>query len=488
MRRRLRQIRMDARREDGFTVFEMLVASLLLVIGMMVTFQAFDAASRNTLRLKQSQVVLDRAQQEMEKIRALPYSQIALTVAPGASTDANSPAYRINSGKFALTRSPLGNYADLVINGGSLFGSTSTITGGAIAPESGTVTSGDLKMRVYRYVVWQNDINCPNSAPEGQVSCPGNQDFKRVIVAVRLVNNNGSFSTRNYVEVKSDFIDPNKTTLTDPPPGPLGVVTAQQFWLSDTPCAATGTTTRADVTANHALHNTLGTCASGPQTGTTPGAPDALMTSSPPDTFLDDPNLPGFYDYANDFYLEPSPPDGDRGVQIRRQDVAGCAYSPAGTNPESKIHRWVTDPLPIAFTLTGTVSLEFYTAAINNATHAGKLCIYLFRRSEAGTPPVGTDTLMGPSSTVGSFTYTPAAGANWPKAAPTADDPLGWRKVRVQLTLPAAVTIPAGQRLGLALSTERAGTTFDAGLQILYDHHKTPTRIEVQTTTPINAG
>ena len=272
------------------------------------------------------------------------------------------------------------------------------------------------------------------------------------------------------------------------------MVTAQQFWLSDTPCSASGTTERGEVGANHALHNTLGTCASGLQTGTVAGAPDALLTSPPPDTFLDDPALPGFYDYSNDFYLEPSPPDGDRGVQLRRQDVAGCQWNPAqlGTNPESKIHRWVTDPMPSNFTLSGKVTLEFYTAAINNATHAGKLCIYLFRRSEAGSPPVATDSWnLGPSGSAASFTYTPLAGANWPKATPTTDDPLGWTKVRVQMTINPSVvpyTIPAGQRLGFALSTERAGTTFDAGLQVLYDHHKTPTRIEVETTTPINAG
>ena len=486
MRERLREIRSAAAREDGFTVFEMLVASMLLVMGMMATLLAFDSATRNTFRLKQSQIVLDRAQQEMESIRALRFSEIALTVNPGGSTDPASPAYRVSNGKFALVREPLGSWADLVLNGGSLFGG-GTISGAKVAPQT-LITDGDVRMRVYRYVVWQNDPNCPNAAPAGQVSCPGTQDFKRVVVAVRLVNADGSFSSRNYVEISSDFIDPSKTTLTDPPPGPLGVVTAQQFWLSDSPCDPSGTTNRTDINNDHALHNTMGTCASGLQTGTTAGAPDALITTSPPDTFLDDPALPGFYDYSNDFYLEPSPPDGDRGVQLRRQDAAGCNYSPAGANPESKIHRWVSDPLAANFTMTGKVTLEFYTSAINNATHSGRLCVYLFRRIEAGAPPVATDTaILNPSGSVPYFTYTPPAGENWPRAAPTVDDPLGWKKVRVQMNF-SSITIPAGQRLGLALSTERAGTTFDAGLQVLYDHHKAPTRIEVETTTPITAG
>src|SRR5687768_12498909 len=154
MRRRLAEIRKVAAREDGFTVFEMLVASMLLVVGMMATLLAFDSSTRNTLRLKQSQVMLERAQQEMEKIRALPYNQIALTVLPAQSSDPESPASRISAGSFALTRD-LTRYASLVVNGTSLFPNR-TVTGGTLAPES-TVTSGDLTLRVYRYVVWRRD-------------------------------------------------------------------------------------------------------------------------------------------------------------------------------------------------------------------------------------------------------------------------------------------------------------------------------------------
>src|SRR5215210_2385732 len=207
MLRRLREIRVAAGREDGFTVFEMLVASLLLVIGMMATLQAFDAAGRNTLRVKQSQVMLDMAQQEMEKIRSLPYSKVALTVLPAHSTDPKSPDARVSGGRFSLNQDPaLPRYAELVYNTAALYGGGS-VTGGAVAPETGNVTNGDLTMRVYRYVVWQRDLNCPNTAPAGQPSCPGDQDFKRVIVAVQLSGVGGAVSERPYVEVQSDFID-----------------------------------------------------------------------------------------------------------------------------------------------------------------------------------------------------------------------------------------------------------------------------------------
>jgi hypothetical protein len=51
----------------------------------------------------------------------------------------------------------------------------------------------------------------------------------------------------------------------------------------------------------------------------------------------------------------------------------------------------------------------------------------------------------------------------------------------------APYTIPAGDRLGVALSVERGNTQADA-IPIMYDHPDYPTRIEVDTTTPIDGG
>jgi hypothetical protein len=48
-------------------------------------------------------------------------------------------------------------------------------------------------------------------------------------------------------------------------------------------------------------------------------------------------------------------------------------------------------------------------------------------------------------------------------------------------------TIPKGERLGIALSVDPAVTEADA-IPIMYDHPKYATRIEVDTTTPIDGG
>ena len=50
-------------------------------------------------------------------------------------------------------------------------------------------------------------------------------------------------------------------------------------------------------------------------------------------------------------------------------------------------------------------------------------------------------------------------------------------------------TIPSGDRLGIAMSIERNGTSAKAdGVSIMYDHPETPARIEVDTDTPVEGG
>lgn len=448
---------------------------MILAIGAMTTFALLSAATRNAQRAKASQVALEYAEQEMEYMRSLENKQLAMTAVPPHSTNSQSPNFRVSEGTFALTKQPIGNYRNLVINGGSLYGGGS-ISGGTISPGPTPFTSGDVKGTVYRYIVWHNDEGCT------ETKCPGKQDYKQIVVAVKLDKVPSQSAEPGYVEVQSNFINPTENAESNPLPGGGGqVVTAQQFFLTDTPCSASGTTTREEITGDHLLHNTLGTCASGLKTGSKEvGAPDALLLGGPPDPAPEDPNNPPLYDYSSDSYLEPNP-NTDKGVQLQRDTTSGCNYVPTGTtNPESQVHRWVTDPMKENFVMNEKVTLEFYTRTINDLLYNGKLCVYLFKRHESGSPPTASDTRL--KNLAGStlyWTYTPESGEFWPRYE--------WKKVRLTMFFTESpYTIPTGDRLGVALSAERSGT--EELLPIMYDHPNYPTRIEVDTSTPINGG
>jgi type II secretory pathway pseudopilin PulG len=452
-------------REAGFTIIEVIVAAFVLVMGSLATFGLLSAATKNTQRAKATQVALNRAQEEIEAMRSLSNEQLAMTATAPPSTNPLNPDYRVSSGEFALIREPPGNNATMVVNGGSLYGG-GFVKGGIVDPGPVPFTSGDVSGWVYRYVLWQNDTACG-------ASCPGEQDYKRIVVAVKLDTPPNQAGERGYVEVQSDFVDPVDSSANDPKPGPEGVVTAQQFFLSDTACEADGSTVRQEITGSHLLHNTLGVCADGLRTGSTHGAPDALLLGAPPDPAPADPDNPAFYDYASDYYLDPNP-DTDKGLQIRPDDTAGCHYEPTGkTTPESQIHRWVTDPMPFDFKLGGSVTIEFYTRTLNDAEHKGTLCVYLYDRHEA------SDTLLTQAAgNIPYWTFTPQGNVNWPRTA--------WTKERLSMTFNPG-KILAGDRLGVALSLELANTPADA-IPFLYDHPNFPSRIEVDTTTPLDGG
>ncbi len=455
--------------EAGMTIVEVIVAAMVLALGAMATFGMLSSATKNTQRGKASQVALNRAQLEIEALRSLANDELALTAAPAHATSTFNPNYRVSNGTFALTREPPAGYANLIVNGGSLFGG-GFVEDGTVDPGPTPFASGDVTGKVYRYVVWRDDASCPAA------TCPGTQDYKEIVVAVKLDKTGNQAAERGYVEVASDFVDPTDSALDDPIPGANGVVSAQQFYFSDTPCSSSGATTRQDIVANHLLHNTLGTCASGPQAGATPGAPDALLTGAPPDPdYLDDSN-PALFDYSDDFYLEPTP-DTDKGVQILRDTTSGCNYTPIGTtNPEARTHRWVTDPMSADFKMVEKVTLEFYTRTLNDEPGSGELCVYLFKRNATET----LDTRLTNKATGNLYWKYNPGGTGWWRGK--------WEKVRLTMTFnDSPYPISKNERLGVALSVERTGTE-GAALAFMYDHPKYPTRLEVDTNTPIDGG
>jgi prepilin-type N-terminal cleavage/methylation domain-containing protein len=469
------------RKQEGFTIVEVLVAVLILVIGALTTFGLLSAATRNTERAKATQVAMDLAQQEVEALHSYSSEELALKSLPVHSGNSFSPNYRVKAadGTFAVDRQPVGSYKKLVANGGEVQGETdeekSKIEGGEVSPGPTPFENGDVKGEIYRYIVWRNDDACGK--------CGTQQDYKQVIVAVKLNTPGNQAGERGYVEVQSNFVDPIDSAENDPVPNSEGdVVTAQQFFLTDTSCSAGGETERTEITGDHLLHNTLGTCASGLQTGTTLGAPDALLLGAPPDPAPEDPSNPPLYDYSDDTYLEPTP-DTDKGLQIRKDDTTECHYTPTGiTNPESQVHRWVTDPMTTEFKMTGKITLEFFTRTLNDGLYHGTLCVYLYKRHEVGSPePVATDTMLTNKSGGTAFwTYTPEQNAFWPNGK--------WTALRLTMTLNTApYTIPVGDRLGMALSVERSNTEADA-IPIMYDHPDYRTRLEVETSTPIEGG
>ena len=253
---------------------EVLIAAVLLAITAIAVFGLVDAASRNNYRSQQSQVVNDRLQQEMEKLKQVPYDQLALTSVPAHSSVSSDPNSRVSGTTFNV--SPSGsNYEGLVYNGGNSQESGGTVSGGTLDPGPTSFQDGDVKGSIYRYVTWEHDDACGNC---------GQDWYKHVVVAVAL-DPTASGGTRAYQELQGNLSNPN-AGLSKCPAGSSGCTnpggpdpTPWTFWLTDTPCSFTG---RQPITGDHLSHDTLGQCSAGLKTGP-PGAPGHQRRRPRPD-------------------------------------------------------------------------------------------------------------------------------------------------------------------------------------------------------------
>lgn len=455
------------------------MATLLLLVGSLAILSVVNASTRNSYRAEQSQVVVSQLQGELERIKQMPFAEVALTGAPVASADEDDPAWRVSGSQFALG----GNGTDLrplVVNGSGL-AAGGTVTGGMLSPDPTPFTSGDVSGTIRRYVVWIDDAKCPN------VVCPGSQDLKRVVVAATL-DQTAAGGERSYQELHTDLVDPDVNPVTDTVPGGPGDPDGDPggdgdpgdegsfatFWLTDTPC---NYSERRDLTGDHATHNTLGTCGAGVKSGNTPGAPDLMFTEQPPLTPGLPPDQQPVYDYSTD--VEPAAgADLDRGLQLRRPTLPGCIFSPSllDGSPGQKVHRWLSPPVPEDFELLldGEATLSLWTRTLNGAVHPGRICVFLFAR-KLNVLGIPVDVPMV-NQEITNAAWFPHEEDPWPRT--------NWTEVSVPMNfLYAAGSLLPGERLGVAISVEKSGTNPGDGLEFLYDHPSFDSRLQVKTSS-----
>jgi hypothetical protein len=460
--------------EDGVSVAEVMVAALILTIGALALLNLVDVTARSAYRGEQSQVVSNRLQDEIERVRQLPYDQIALTGLPQDPSDVKDPRWRTQGTNFAVTHQG-GSPQPLVYDGSALVGG-GTVTDGAIDPAPTSFVSGDVRGTIYRFVVWENDSSCSDAL------CPGTQDLKRVIVAVRL-DATASGGSRTYQEIQTQVVDPEVTPVdNENPPVPTDDAKPWTFFLTDTPC---NNSTRQPIVSDHLTHNTNGACSAGLKTaddcgaeGCPSGAPDLLLPDTPPW----DPEVP-IYDYATDVE-PPVDPDLDKGIQLLKPSTDGCQsslFAPltdgAGallndpdTTRMQTVHKWVSPEMGDgeSVTLDGTGTLRVRTQSVNGVSYSGKICIWLFERHlDAQGTPVHTPAANLDLGNLPYFTYSVSP---WPT---------NWTEVEIPLNFNPLVLGP-DSRLGLAIQVERQGTA-GGGMEFMYDEPTFDSRLELKT-------
>jgi hypothetical protein len=387
--------------------------------------------------------------------------------------------------------------APLVYNGSSLVGGGS-VSGAQVQAGPTAFDSGDISGDIHRYVIWLDDPSC------AEADCPGAQDLKRVIVAIAL-NETASGGARAYQELHTDIADPEVRPEDNPAPGGGDGEDDDgdgdpddddepdpypwTFWLTDTTC---NNSARQPIVADHSTHNTRGVCSDGLQTGGTSGAPDLMFPEAPELNESYPPDQQPLFDYATD--VEPSSGGTeDKGVQLRRPGSLtgnGCLVNdllgqgnllpPLESTPGQKIHKWVTPTIPSGIDdliLLGDGTLHLWTRTLNNANHAGKICVYLFRRQLNGLGSYVDTPLVNLAPPLLGATYFEHSENPWPRTS--------WQKLEIPLDFAldvngGSVPLLPDTRLGVAIRMERQSTGGDS-LQFMYDHPSFDSRLVINT-------
>jgi prepilin-type N-terminal cleavage/methylation domain-containing protein len=190
---RARQLRLAG--EDGFTLFELLIAMAVTAVGLMALVSSFDHSRNLVSQAEKTEVATHQAERQMERVLALSYSQVAHRTAPTNSTDSSNPRFYVTGGTYQWDQGSSGpQTGTLVVDATN--GSTEIDARDWVDSES------RLEGEVHTFVTQTGDLCAGTGCPTGS------QTGKRVTVAVTV---EGSRPLRRPVLISTIMTDPADT-------------------------------------------------------------------------------------------------------------------------------------------------------------------------------------------------------------------------------------------------------------------------------------
>ena len=173
------------------TLIEVLVASLLMVVGLLVAFDGLSSAQLGTTAAERTAVLAQAGEQALQAIEALPYADIADSSTPTktSTTNTENPTYYLSSCGagtcYQWDPSNSTNVEPLEINTGAGLVHPGPTTGVVAAPNTtGCTTTSTSNCRItysiYRFISDVTDTVCSQTG----VTCSTTTSYKRVTVAV----------------------------------------------------------------------------------------------------------------------------------------------------------------------------------------------------------------------------------------------------------------------------------------------------------------
>ena len=179
--------------EDGFTLFELLIAMAVTAVGLMALVSSFDHSRDLVSVAEKTEVASHQAERAMERVLAMPYASVAHNPAPTHNTDPKHPANYVTGTSYVWDQdaSPQSDLLEVDLTNGQISNvtnwqdSTSRLTG-----------------KTYTFVTRTGDLCSATDCPAGD------QRGKRVTIAVTV---DGPRPLGRPVLISSVMINPAQT-------------------------------------------------------------------------------------------------------------------------------------------------------------------------------------------------------------------------------------------------------------------------------------
>jgi hypothetical protein len=430
------------------------------------------------------------AQQQIEYVEGIPYSQIGMSAAPTTSTDPTNPDYYVTAGAtptFQWDRTT-GSSEPLDVD---------TTTPGVVPPVH-TWTAGRFSGQVYDFVTWTTDPKC-------SPGCPSSGDYKRITVAVTM----GNGGQPHPLYISSVVADPPAaagnpltnpgTTCTSaqgiagqPCTSPINSGSPNTYYLHDWP--ATGGAPQAP-SGEHATHPTVAPVTNLLCTVSQVLAQILINIAGCPVPDLMDNNPPSatattLYHYSTD-QLPNSSYQGGRILQPACTSGLCSGSSGGGSGSTSDCNGgglfgnllnvqagfWVTSPVTATTTLTGDGGISLFSQTVGGAQAVVSFCVEIYDiPPSGGTVGSLADILAWPPVALGGAGYVgetdPGTGGNWPTSANQISYIFNFRGSS------GDVSIAPGHRLGVRIWFK---ANLNTALDLLYDNPLYPTQLQLNT-------
>jgi prepilin-type N-terminal cleavage/methylation domain-containing protein len=468
--------------QDGFTLIELTVAISILIVGIMGMFMGFITSQRASVVAERETSMAHVAQQQIEFVQGIPYSQVGLSSAPATSTNATNPDYYVTAGSTPTLQwnRTTGASENLDID---------TTTPGVVTPTQDW-SEGRFSGKIYQFVTWTTDPKC-------SPACPSSQDYKRITVAV--TSSTGSPSPVYVSSVVADPPAASGNPLTNPATTCTNSQGASQpctslidsgnpntYYLHDWP--ATGGTPQppSSDNATHATVAAVDTLLCTILSFTGCPTPD-LMDNTPPaasDTTL--------YHYSTDQPSGSTTPGRILQPLCPTLGTLCNGSSGGGTGQTSDCNSdtgflsnllnvqagfWVSSPVTATTTLTGDAGISLYSQTVGSASAVVSFCLEIYDIPPSnGSAGSLLNILAWPPVSLGGAGYVgatdPATASNWPTSATQVSYIFNFRGSS------GTVSIAPGHRLGVRLWFK---ANLNTALDLLYDNPSYPTQLQLNT-------